>query len=202
VILYLVASGKFSEEEFVSRIESSLKGGVDWVQLRIKDIEFLKRILERTLILKKDYNFKLIVNDFPHVALEFDADGVHIGDGDFEPEKARRLLKNKILGISCYNKLERGKMAERIKADYAAFGALFPTLTKPGAVRVLPDTIIRAKKELKIPICVIGGINRNNIEDVISLHPDIIAISSSIFLAEDPSREAGFFKRKISNDIL
>ncbi len=197
MILYLIASGEFEEREFLRRIRKALKGGVDWVQIRIKDPAKTARIVKESLKLKEDFNFNLIVNDYPEVAMEYGADGAHIGKEDDDPVRVRKMLKNKILGISCYNDIKRGRMAQAVGADYAAFGALFPTATKKKTVKLNPDTVKAAKKELKIPVCVIGGIRRENIDIAMSLGPDIIAISSAIFLAEDPEGEARFFKSKM-----
>lgn len=197
MILYLIASGPFEEGEFLRRIEKSLRGGVNWVQIRVKDPSKTQRLVKEALKLKRSFNFKLIVNDFPEIAVKYGADGAHIGREDGNPMLVRKMLRGKIMGMSCYNDLERGRMARRVGADYAAFGALFPTTTKENIVELKPETVKVAKKELGIPICVIGGIKRDNIDKVMLLKPDIVAISSAIFLADDPEGEARFFKSKI-----
>jgi len=197
VILYLIASGPFDEDEFLGRIEKSLRGGVDWVQIRVKDPFKTDALVKEALKLKRYFNFKLIVNDFPEIAVKYGADGAHIGKEDGNPARAREMLRGKIMGVSCYNDLERGRMAQMVGADYAAFGALFPTTTKENTVELKLETVKAAKEELSIPVCVIGGIKRDNIDRVLLLNPDIVAISSAIFLGDDPEREARFFKSKM-----
>ena len=194
-ILYLIASGPFDDKEFLQRVERALRGGVDWVQLRVKDKEKATRLLLPLKDLTEKHAKKLIVNDFVDLATK--ADGVHLGKDDMNPSLARKELKGKILGVSCYNQLDRALQAEKIGADYVAFGSLFPSPTKPEAARVNFSLIKKAKEILKTKVCVIGGINRKNIGEVLDLNPDIIAISSAIFLAEDPEKEAAFFKENL-----
>ncbi len=195
--LYLIATGNLGRAEFLERVKKTAQGGIDWIQLRVKEKEEARKIAEGILKLKDKYDFKLIINDFPRLAVELGADGAHIGKDDMGPVSAKKILRDKVLGVSCYNDIERGRKAERVGATYVAFGSIFPTSTKPEAVRLTPDTLTRAKRELKIDICVIGGINRENIDEVLALRPDIIAISSAIFLSDDPERETKFFKSRI-----
>ena len=194
--LYLIATGDYPEDEFVERVRESLKGGVDWVQLRIKNQEKLKKVGIRLNRLRRNLPFVFIVNDFPGIAEELGADGVHIGKNDPSLREIRQNFRG-IIGVSCYNEIERALKAEREGADYVAFGSLFPTRTKENYVLVEFDTIKAAKRRLKIPICVIGGINRRNFLRVLSLEPDLIAISSAIFSAPAPAEEAAFFKEKM-----
>ncbi len=194
--LYLIASGNFLLEEFVFRVKEALKGGVDWVQVRLKDREQSLEAGKEIKKMKDSFDFKLIINDFPEVAVEIGADGVHLGKEDPSPEEVRKKFKG-IIGVSCYDNLERALQAQEAGADYVAFGSLFPTETKENYRIVKPEVILEARRVLKVPICVIGGIKRENIEQVLSLKPDIIAISSAIFLAPSPRREASFFKRKM-----
>lgn len=195
-ILYLIASGPFDDKEFLQRVERALRGGVDWVQLRVKDKGKASRLLLPLKDMTEKFAVKLIVNDFVDLAIK--ADGVHLGKDDMDPALARKELKGKILGVSCYNQLDRALQAEKTGADYVAFGSLFPSPTKPESVRVEFSILKRAKEILKTKICVIGGINRTNIAEVLKLKPDIIAISSAIFVADDPEREAAFFKERLS----
>ncbi len=194
--LYLIAGGNLSREEFFFRVREALEGGVDWVQVRVKDPEESRSITREIKKLKEYFNFKLIVNDFPDVALKAGADGVHLGEGDPSPGEVRKFFKG-IIGVSCYDDLSRARRAQEAGADYVAFGSLFPTETKKNYRIVKPQVILEARRVLKVPICVIGGIKRENIDQVLSLRPDMIAISSAIFLAPSPRREASFFKRKM-----
>ncbi len=194
--LYLIATGDYPEDEFLGRVRESLKGGVDWVQLRIKKQDKIKSLGKRLKRLKRDFPFVFIVNDYPDIAEELQADGVHIGKNDPSLQEIREKFQG-IIGVSCYNDMERALKAERNGADYVAFGSLFPTRTKENYVLVRSATIKAARRRLKIPICVIGGINRENFLSVLSLDPDLIAISSAIFSAPDPAEEAAYFKEKM-----
>ncbi|GEM_PF-308870 len=194
--LYLIASGDFEREDFLRRVREALEGGVDWVQIRIKDRRESLEVGKQVLALKRDFPFKLIINDFPEVAAELGADGIHLGEDDPPVKEVREWFRG-IIGASCYDDLQRALEAQEAGADYVAFGSLFPTRTKERYRRVAPEVIVEARKRLRIPICVIGGIGRENFHRVLALEPDIIAISSAIFQASSPRREASFFKGKM-----
>ncbi|NIP29925.1 MAG: thiamine phosphate synthase [Candidatus Dadabacteria bacterium] len=122
-------------DSLLNKVESSLKGGARVVQLRDKDsskseiIDQGKKLLELT----KKYRVPLIINDSPEIAREIGADGVHIGMGDSDISFVREILGNdSIIGVSCYDDLNRGQMAEKMGADYVAFGTPYDTPTKPG----------------------------------------------------------------------
>ncbi|MEG8947704.1 thiamine phosphate synthase [Rosettibacter firmus] len=177
------------DDKLEEMIEQAILGGVNLVQLRDKYFGFEKR-LERAKRIKSitdKYKIPLIINDDPYVALESNADGVHLGKEDLGNNefdsfnKIRKILKNKIIGISCYDDLERAIMFEKLGADYVAFGAVFASPTKPSEpVLNSIDFFKKAKKKLKIPVVAIGGINENNYKLIID-YVDAIAVVSALF---------------------
>ncbi len=194
--LYVIATGDYGKREFLERVEAVLRGGAQWLQLRVKEMKRFEELAESVARLCRRYGAVYIINDFVDIAASL-ADGAHVGKDDLQPEEARRRLGGKILGVSCYNQLSRALRAERAGADYVAFGSLFPSPTKPDAVRVSEDVIVRAKRLLKTKICLIGGINLNNLPAVVRLNPDLVAVSSAIFASPDPEKEAELFRRRM-----
>lgn len=168
-----------------SKVLELLKAGVKVVQLRdknSKDEELLEKALNIQQICKK-YGAIFIINDRVNLAKEIDADGVHIGIEDESLIKTRELLPDKIIGVSCYDDLERAILAQNQGASYVAFGSFFPSSTKPDAKKAPLELLKRAKKELKIPICVIGGINETNIS--LLKDADLISIVKAAYEPRD-----------------
>lgn len=178
------------DDKLEKMVELAILGGVNIVQLRDKHFSFEKRI-ERAKRLKevtKRYSIPLIINDDPYVALESNADGVHLGKEDLGASeiegfnKIKCLLRKKIIGISCYDDLERAVTFEKLGATYVAFGAVFSSLTKPSEIRINSPEIFRlAKRRLKIPVVAIGGINPSNYQLLREYKVDAIAVVSAIF---------------------
>ncbi|NLM99853.1 MAG: thiamine phosphate synthase [Campylobacteraceae bacterium] len=167
--------------ELESKVLELLKAGVKVVQLRdknSKDEELLEKALNIQQICKK-YGAIFIINDRVNLAKEIDADGVHIGIEDESLIKTRELLPDKIIGVSCYDDLERAILAQSQGASYVAFGSFFPSSTKPDAKKAPLELLKRAKKELKIPICAIGGINETNIS--LLKDADLISIVKAVY---------------------
>lgn len=167
--------------ELESKVLELLKAGVKVVQLRdknSKDEELLEKALNIQQICKK-YGAIFIINDRVNLAKEIDADGVHIGIEDESLIKTRELLPDKIIGVSCYDDLERAILAQNQGASYVAFGSFFPSSTKPDAKKAPLELLKRAKKELKIPICAIGGINETNIS--LLKDADLISIVKAVY---------------------
>ena len=109
------------------------------------------------------------------------ADGCHIGQKDFSIEKARKILKNKILGVTCHNSIKLVRYAIEQGADYVALGSFFPTKTKKTKFRIDFKTLRRARKFAKKPIVAIGGINYKNYKKVLLNKANFLAISSYIW---------------------
>ncbi len=111
---------------------------------------------------------------------------MHLGKDDFSLTIARQVLgENAIIGVSCYNDLNLAREAENNNADYVAFGAIFSSATKPEANVAGLDIITKAKQQLSIPVCTIGGITQENIQQVIQQGADMAAVISGIFSADN-----------------
>ena len=127
-----------------------------------------------------------IVNDDPRLAHALAADGVHLGEHDGAVVEARTLLGDgAIIGSSCYNDLQRARDAVAAGADYVAFGAFFPSTTKPGARRASID-LLHDSAPLSVPRVAIGGITPDNARPLVNAGADLVAVISGVFDAADP----------------
>lgn len=188
-------------DELIDKTHQALMGGARLVQYRNKSTDRRLQEKQAKLLLQlcKHSFIPLIINDHLDLALEIDADGLHVGRGD-EPigEARKRLGSNKILGASCYNDLGRALHAERQGADYVAFGALFPSQTKPDTVPVTDDFIRNARKQINIPIVGIGGIKPHNASSAIHNGCDAIAVCHSVYTAKSVKTEVMQFTQLFS----
>lgn len=169
------------EETIFKQCEELLRCGVKILQYRTKK-ELNELIAGNLLNLCHKFNAKFIINDNVNLAAKIKADGVHIGKDDMAITLARKLLgQNAIIGVSCYNDVNLAISAQNQGASYVAFGAMFASQTKPNALYCERETIKKAKQILRIPICVIGGINPSNIKEICALKPDYIAVISALY---------------------
>jgi thiamine-phosphate pyrophosphorylase len=176
------------ESVFVAAVEQALRGGAAIIQYRDKSGNEAKRLEQAAALrgLCDEYDACLIINDDIRLAKAVDADGVHLGEDDVAIEKARQLLgEDAIIGVSCYNLLQRAIEAQIAGADYVAFGAMFTSPTKPNARSASCEMIGEAKSRLDIPLCAIGGIDRTNVQRVIDSGADMTALISGLFSAAD-----------------
>ena len=137
-----------------------------------------------------------IVNDDLALALELGADGAHLGadDGDLV-EARRRLGQGKLLGASCYNRIELAEAAAQAGVDYLAFGSVFSSGTKPGAVRAPLAIFAEARRSFALPLVAIGGITLQNAPQVFAAGADAVAVISAVFDAGDIAASAAGFTR-------
>lgn len=190
--LYLVTDSEIlKNRNFYNEIENALKGGVTMLQLREKNCdgaEFLEKALKLRKLTRK-YGVKLIINDRVDIAILSDADGVHVGQSDIPINFVRKLVgKNKIIGISVRN-IEEARLGLEMGADYLGIGAMFATNTKLDAKNVELKVLENIKKEINLPIVVIGGLNLENIEQLKSYKLDGYAVISAILAADDIKSE-------------
>jgi len=142
----------------------------------------------------------LIINDDLALALELDADGVHLGRGDGDVAQARRALDalgpGRILGVSCYGEWERAAAGAAAGADYVAFGAMFSSTTKPQVPQAPLDLLTRARCELKpdTAVVAIGGITLENAGTLFAAGADLVAVVSDVFGADDPTARAAAYR--------
>jgi thiamine-phosphate pyrophosphorylase len=138
------------------------------------------------LALCRSFNVPFIINDHLDLCAQIDADGLHLGATDCDLGAARRLLgEHKILGASCYNRLDLVVQAEAAGASYAAFGACFNSETKPDAVNAPFSLFAEAKQKTTIPLVAIGGITLENASQAIDAGANAIAVVGALFEADD-----------------
>ena len=129
----------------------------------------------------KKNNVKFIVNDDPILAKKLNADGCHLGQKDTNIKEAKKIVGNKIIGITCHNSIKLAKEAVKNKANYIAFGAFFSTKTKKANHRSNIKTLNKAKKLTNIPVVAIGGITNKNYKKLLLNNANFLAISSYIW---------------------
>lgn len=183
--LYAITTdGPHSQAELLADAAAALRGGAVVLQYRRKEIEKsqARRELAGLRELCRGATALLIVNDDIDLALEMDADGVHLGrdDGDWE-QLARAPGRRLLLGLSCYADLPRARHAAGCGVDYVAFGSFFPSRTKPAATRCPVETLREARHELTLPIVAIGGITPENGREILRAGADFLAVISGVF---------------------
>ena len=186
--LYAVTPDVADTPGLLATAEAALAGGARLLQYRNKSASTALRLLQgrALLALCREYQVPLIINDHLDLALALDADGLHLGAGDGSLTAARvRLGPEKILGASCYGELERACEAERLGADYVAFGSFFTSSVKPGAMRAPRALLRNAKRRLSVPVVAIGGITLDNAPQLIAAGADGVAVISALFGADD-----------------
>jgi thiamine-phosphate pyrophosphorylase len=174
----------------VAKVRAALQGGIALLQYRRKQssIDDAKQIAQ----LAREHGVPLIVNDDVELALAVGADGAHLGRNDGDFSIARRKLKGRILGASCYDRLELARSAAAAGADYVAFGSVFASPTKPQAVRA---PLALFKHDLGVPLCAIGGITLANAPQAIAAGADLLAVISDLFEAPDIAARARAYAR-------
>ncbi len=186
--LYAITPEFKNTNDLLDKTRQVLEGGVQLLQYRNKSANrtLLREQAGLLLLLCREYSVPLIINDHLDLAIEIDADGLHVGQQDAPLLNARNQLGcNKIIGASCYNNLDLAIKAEKEGADYVAFGAFFPSLTKPNTVLVTVDLIGEAKKKITVPIVGIGGIRLTNAKTVIQSGCAALAVCNDLFQSEN-----------------
>jgi thiamine-phosphate pyrophosphorylase len=199
--LYVITQQTDDTAQLLADVRAALDGGARMIQYRDKSKRTALRIDQATQLraLCKLYGALFIVNDDVTLAQAVNADGVHLGKLDDKLENARAKMPGKIIGISCYNQLERAVEAEARGADYVAFGSFFASDTKPDAVRAPLDLLREAWQHVSIPIIAIGGITVNNAPEVIEAGADAVAVVRAVFDADDVMYAARNFSQLFGN---
>lgn len=196
---YFITDSKLSKKGVLSDVENALKAGCKIIQYREKN-KSTKEMIEDAKKLKKKCEGKAIflINDRIDVALAVNSDGVHIGQDDMPYETARKILDNeKIIGLTVHN-LKEAIKAEKNGANYIGLSPIFNTATKSDAGKACGiETIKIVKKEVNLPIVAIGGINKNNIYQVIKSGADAAVAISAVICSEDVYKEVNDFNRII-----
>tara|TARA_B100001057_G_scaffold397881_1_gene408194 strand:+ start:2327 stop:2887 length:561 start_codon:yes stop_codon:yes gene_type:complete len=156
---------------------------ISFFQLRLKKISFKKKFLIGKKIQKicKKYNTKFLINDDVLLAKKLNSDGCHLGQKDMRVLEARKILKKKIIGVTCHNSINLAKLAIKNKADYIAFGAFNISKTKKTKYIAGLNLLKKIKKITKTPIVAIGGINSGNYKKLLLNKANFLAISGYIW---------------------
>lgn len=202
--LYAVADGALlAGSRLTHAVARAIAGGAAIIQYRDKGTDPRQRHSQALALaqLCRAYGVPLIINDDMLLARTAGAAGVHLGRDDPPLEAARKLLgHDAIIGVSCYNDLSMAVEAQAAGADYVAFGAFFPSPTKPEAVRADTDLLRRAKARLQCPVVAIGGITPDNAPALIEAGADALAVINGVFGQPDPAaaarRFAGLFHHR------
>jgi thiamine-phosphate pyrophosphorylase len=176
------------DEHLVYSVEQAILGGARWIQYRDKSTDPARRLAQARALnaLCQRYKALLIINDDVELAFQAGAAGVHIGRNDPAFATARaRLGDDAIIGVSCYDRLELAVEAERAGADHVAFGAFFPSPTKPDEIRAPIELLREARAVLNVPIVAIGGITPDNAQLLLDAGADALAVVSAVFAQTD-----------------
>ena len=182
--IYLISPNKIEDDEFYTNLSLVLKSGkVSYFQLRLKKETIKNKLIigKKIRTICKKYKVKFLVNDDPMIAKKLNADGCHLGQSDMSIVKARKLLKNKIIGVTCHNSIKLAKKGILDGADYLAFGAFYSTQTKKVKYRANLRILKSIKKITTLPIVAIGGIKLNNYKKLLLNKANFLAISGYIW---------------------
>ena len=181
--LYLISPNKIKKDFYINLEKILAFKKVKFFQLRIKNNSFEKKIEigKKIKLICKKYNVKFLVNDDPILAKKLNADGCHLGQKDMDITSARKILRKKIIGITCHNSISLAKDALKNNADYLAFGAFFPSNTKKVKFKANISIIKKIKQITNKPIIAIGGINNKNYKKLLLNNVNFLAISGYIF---------------------
>jgi thiamine-phosphate pyrophosphorylase len=182
--VYLISPNKIENDKFYNDLSLVLESGkISFFQLRLKNETIKNKLLigRKIRSICAKYKVKFLVNDDPLLAKKLNADGCHLGQKDMGLVSARKILKNKIIGVTCHNSISLAKSAVKAGADYLAFGAFYATKTKMIKYRASLTVLKSIKKITSIPIVAIGGIKLNNYKKLLLNKANFLAISGYIW---------------------
>jgi len=191
----ITAENHANPQSLAKTVNAAMRGGAKAIQYRAKTA--INRLEEVRWLLAECQAFQvpLIINDDVELALAIGADGVHLGKEDGSIVDARkRLGEHAIIGVSCYNSVERAIAAASEGASYVAFGRFFPSSNKPNAPCAELETLIAAKQCLHLPIVAIGGITPDNGRTLVDAGADVLAVIDAVFGVEEPEQAALAFR--------
>lgn len=196
--LYAITPAEPDEARLLAQAADAVRGGATLLQLRDKTADAGRRLrlagALRTIC--HEHGARFIVNDDLELALSVDADGAHLGADDGDLAAARRALPaGKLLGASCYADFATARRAVAAGADYVAFGAVCPSPTKPQAVRAPLELLARARAELGVPVCAIGGITLTEAPRIVAAGASLLAVITDLFAAPDIAGRAAAYQR-------
>ena len=181
--IYLISPNKIYPQFYKDLKEILETGKVEFFQMRLKKYSFKERVLIGKKIHRicKKNTTKFLVNDDPILSKKLNADGCHLGQKDMDIKNARKIIGNKIIGVTCHNSIRLAKTAIKEKANYIAFGAFFSTTTKKVKFKATTKILNKAKKLTNVPIVAIGGINFNNYKKLLLNNANLLAISGYVW---------------------
>ena len=181
--IYLISPLKINKSFNIDLTEVLKQKKVSFFQLRIKKENFKKKLEIGRKIKKicKKFNVKFLVNDDVYLAKKLNADGCHLGQNDMNISQARKIIGNKIIGVTCHNSIKLAKVAINNKANYLAFGAFNYSKTKKVKYKASIKLLKKARKMTKTPIVAIGGINLDNYKNLLLNKANFLAISGYVW---------------------
>jgi len=182
--IYLISPNNIANNNFYNDLIEVFKSKkISFFQLRLKNSKMKKKILIGRKVKKicKKFKVKFLINDDPILTKKLNADGCHLGQKDMNINEARKILKKKIIGITCHNSIKLAKIAIRNKVDYLAFGAFNNSKTKKSRYKAKINILLSIKKITKIPLVAIGGINSKNYKKLLLNKANFLAISGYIW---------------------
>ena len=196
--LYGVTDSQLQPDDriLIETVEQALMGGMKVLQYRDKSLDAGKRLRQAGAlkVLCRRYQALLIINDDVELALDVEADGVHLGQQDDTLANARQRLGDyALIGISCENSLEKARIAARDGASYLAFGKFFPSRTKPDAKNAELSILTEAQQLFDLPVVAIGGITLQNAASVIDAGADMVAVVNNLFATQNIRQRAHDF---------
>jgi thiamine-phosphate pyrophosphorylase len=201
-LLYGIVDISYVAPSDVRRVtEQLLSGGVDLIQLRAKKLSKIEivRLAEEMLEITRPNKVQLILNDYPDLLLEVDADGCHLGQEDLAVAGARVLVSRPcIIGKSTHS-IQQAIRAQADGADYVGFGPLFTTATKPTAKAIGLNDIRAVHQQVTIPVYCIGGIKLANLNEVLAEGAKRVCIVSDLLLAKDIAKQAAAVKKMLES---
>ena len=204
LLLYAITDRAWlGEETLYSQVKKALEGGATIIQLREKNLDYDSFLKEAKEIkeLCHEYGVKFIVNDNIDIAIECDADGVHVGQDDMNVIEVRKLIgEDKIIGLSAQT-VEQAKLAQEQGADYLGVGAVFSTSTKKDAKNITFSELKDICNSVDIPVVAIGGITKDNAIELKGTGIDGISVISAIFAQKD-IKGASEELKKIAQEIV
>lgn len=194
--LYIVTPDWDDTGKLVEATEQAIRGGARLVQYRHKTAAADLRKEQASALLQvcRRHDTPFIINDHVDLCMELDAEGIHVGGTDASVADVRaRVGKDKIVGASCYGTLQLARDAYAAGATYVAFGGFYPSRVKKYDFRTAPEIVAESKKEIPLPVVVIGGMTQENCLPLIAQGTDMVAAISSVYMTDDPEAAARRF---------
>jgi thiamine-phosphate pyrophosphorylase len=188
-------------DKLTDQVAAAIRGGACVIQYRDKSSNPEQRQQQAAALalLCHDHGIPLIINDDVELAVAVGAHGVHLGKTDSTVRSARKQLgANAIIGVSCYNELERAVEAASEGADYVAFGRFFPSQSKPDAVTADPELLRQARQRLGIAVVAIGGITPENGPPLVTAGAQLLAAIHGVFGQTDVQAAARRYAKLFS----